>query len=159
MDGPSKAEAVMAKIKNGKLKKTSARRIIKTSIRPPKYPAKAPSTRPILKEIDTDTKPTDSEILPPYRVRAKMSRPISSVPNQCSAEGGWLRARKSARLGSYGVSQGAHKASKEKQTSTIRPTRANLFALNRRQTARPGDSIAGPILSWAASSTWDIFNC
>src|SRR5947209_6504471 len=49
-----------------------------------------------------------------------MSRPSTSVPSQCAALGGWSRAGKSIRAGSWGAIQGANNANTTKMaTSTI----------------------------------------
>ena len=66
----------------------SISRAIPVSIQPRKYPAVAPTIVPNVIEIATEMNPIESEILAPYRIRVKMSRPNLSVPRRCSIEGG-----------------------------------------------------------------------
>src|SRR5581483_2375779 len=67
--------------------------------------------------------------------RASTSRPRSSVPNQCSADGGLRTSDQLVAMGSKGAISGAKTASKRKIARTIRPTTAPL-RLNRRRSAR-----------------------
>src|SRR6056297_2215726 len=56
----------------------------------------------------TAASPTRRLMRPPCQTRISWSRPSSSVPNRCSAEGGLRRARRlRSRLASYGASTGA----------------------------------------------------
>ena len=79
------------------------------SILPPKYPAAAPSIVPMTSAMAVAPMPTASETRPPYSVRAKISRPASSVPNQCSADGPALRSLAESAFGSC-VMSGARMA-------------------------------------------------
>ena len=51
--------------------------------------ARAPTTEPVTSAKSVAPKPMTSEILPPYRMRERMSRPLSSVPRMCAASGAW----------------------------------------------------------------------
>ena len=63
-------------------------RIRKSSNLPPRKPAKAPISVPMmLAEMATAT-PMNSEMRPPQRMREYMSRPMESVPNQYADCGG-----------------------------------------------------------------------
>ena len=55
---------------------------------PPAYPAIIPQETPITKATPVATKPTNREILAPYKILLKRSLPNMSVPSKCSAEGG-----------------------------------------------------------------------
>ncbi|MNR24291.1 hypothetical protein D3C85_1413620 [compost metagenome] len=62
----------------------STMRIITVSTLPPRKPAVAPHTMPMVTEAMVAIRPTISEMRPPIRVRTSRSRPRSSVPNRCS---------------------------------------------------------------------------
>ena len=49
----------------------------------------APSRPPTTVAMAMVAKATGREIRAPWTIRARMSRPTSSVPSQCSTEGGW----------------------------------------------------------------------
>jgi hypothetical protein len=70
------------------------------STQPPRKPAARPIGTPISSEIDTDTTPASSEARVPQITRDSTSRPISSVPNQCSAEGALRIAPQLVAMGS-----------------------------------------------------------
>ena len=50
--------------------------------------------------MPTETAPASSEARAPQMTRVSTSRPISSVPNQCSAEGGLRTAVQLVAIGS-----------------------------------------------------------
>ena len=52
----------------------------------------------------------------PWTTREKMSRPMASVPNQCSAPGGWTGVPEAS--GSYVDSRGAKRAARPTRAST-----------------------------------------
>ena len=52
------------------------------STQPPKYPETPPSRSPIVNEIAIPTRPTVSEIWPPYSSRDSTSRPNGSAPSR-----------------------------------------------------------------------------
>src|SRR5712671_6156484 len=56
--------------------------------------------------------------------REKMSRPNSSVPNQCAVEGGANRAGKLSAAGSCGASSGANVANTTKMITITAPAAA-----------------------------------
>src|SRR5882724_2611276 len=56
-----------------------------------------------------------------------MSRPSSSVPNQCAALGGWSREGKSILPGSCGAIQGANMAKMTKTTTRTMPAEASTL--------------------------------
>src|SRR6266404_5182201 len=56
--------------------------------------------------------------------REKMSRPNSSVPNQCATEGGANRAGKLSAAGSCGASSGANIANTTKMITITAPAAA-----------------------------------
>ena len=57
------------------------------STHPPTYPATSPMGTPSAIEMHTETKPASSDARVPQITRARTSRPISSVPNQWTADG------------------------------------------------------------------------
>src|SRR5216684_1587113 len=59
--------------------------------------------------------------------REKMSRPSSSVPNQCVAPGGCKREGRSIAAGFCGAIQGAKSANKTKITTSTTPEEANTL--------------------------------
>ena len=71
---------------------TSIKRMIRVSSQPPKYPDTPPTIIPIASGIRVASTAIKREILPPSHTRVQMSRPMLSVPNQCSAFGLWFRA-------------------------------------------------------------------
>ena len=75
----------------GTARKTSQARMMTLSTIPPKNPATAPRMPPTRSPKATAATPMDREIRLPWTTRARRSRPNSSVPNQCSAEGHWSR--------------------------------------------------------------------
>src|SRR5699024_9082006 len=81
--------------KYGTPDKISAIRIIYSSTLQPKYLDIFHNITPIIKSKKAAVNPINKEILAPYHVRAKISRPKLSVPNQCSAEGGLFAFNKS----------------------------------------------------------------
>ena len=63
-------------------------------------------------------KPTRREIRVPYKTRLKMSRPVSSVPNQCSAEGGCKQILAPFRVIVWGDKIGEQATSRKNRTIT-----------------------------------------
>jgi hypothetical protein len=66
----------------------SAARMTNSSTQPPRYAANAPNVPPIRKARLTSRKASGIETRAPHITRLSTSRPISSVPNGCAAEGG-----------------------------------------------------------------------
>src|SRR5712692_7243347 len=108
--GPSAPAIAIARIRAGKARKTSVRRMSASSTRPPLYPATSPTTVPKTPADATTTTPMMSEIRAPYRIRLAMSRPSESVPSQWSGDGGIKREPSAWRSGSYGAITGAKSA-------------------------------------------------
>src|SRR6185295_15955880 len=79
-----------------------------------------PRTVPTSDEIDTTTRPTSREMRAPASTREKMSRPSSSSPNQCVAEGPSRRWANSCAAGSKRANAGPSNAATI-ATSTIAP--------------------------------------
>src|SRR6185437_898847 len=70
--------------------------------------------------------------------RLRMSRPSSSVPNQCSADGGLRTNDQLVATGSYGAISDANRASRIKLAITASPTTAPLRRNSRRSARRVG---------------------
>src|SRR6185312_8557203 len=79
--------------------------------------------------------------------RLKMSRPSSSVPNQCKADGALRTLVQLCATGSYGVTRGAKIASRMNSTITARPNTAPLRRNSRRVRRRHGVSIVAALAS------------
>src|SRR5437588_579118 len=61
-----------------------------------------------MSDASTTLVPTSIEMRAPKITREKMSRPTSSVPNQCAADGGIKRDGRLSAAGSCGASSGAN---------------------------------------------------
>ncbi|MNL47748.1 hypothetical protein D3C87_1705510 [compost metagenome] len=85
----------------------SMRRMISASKRPPITPEKQPSKPPIKHEEKATNRPTPTDCWLPNKTRLNRSRPTSSVPNQCSADGAAKRSARFSAFGSWLASQGA----------------------------------------------------
>src|SRR5260370_10105723 len=90
----------------------------------PETPATQAASSPTASEGPTTLTATTSEILAPYKVRERISRPSSSVPNQCATDGPINRPVKSSCAGSCGASHGANTAQTTKTVSRTIPTAA-----------------------------------
>ena len=75
------------------------------SVQPPASPASSPTGTPITSATSTETTPASIEARAPYSTRDSTSRPFSSVPNQCAAEGALRIAVQEVASGSDGASQ------------------------------------------------------
>src|ERR1700731_4802438 len=80
--------------------------------------------RPSRSEHVTTLLPTNKEIRAPQMRRERMSRPSSSVPHQCCAEGVCKRFGRSMCAGSCGAIQGAKIAENTKMETSTTPTAA-----------------------------------
>src|SRR5689334_366010 len=98
---------------------------------------------PIASEIATEMRPARSEARAPQMTRARTSRPISSVPNQCAAEGALRTALQLVASGSCGETHGAKSASATKNATTARPTIAPRRRTRRRIARCHGESSRG----------------
>src|SRR4030065_232319 len=74
--------------------------------------------------IPVATKPTSMEILAPWTIRERTSRPSSSVPRGCSAEGGARIRRMSIRFGSLSVTRDGKAATPKSRGMTKPPATA-----------------------------------
>ncbi len=113
---PSRAATVRARINGGNEKSASMVRMITLSTAPRKKPAMRPSGMAKTAASATISNAARSEIRAPQISRLRMSRPRSSVPSQCAAEGPALMALMSWTSGECGATQGAKMAA----TMTIR---------------------------------------
>ena len=86
-DGPRNAARAMARIRNGQASIASTTRPITESIQPPANPASNPSGTPTPDAMPTETSPASMVARAPIITRDSTSRPFSSVPNQCRADG------------------------------------------------------------------------
>ncbi|MNQ92707.1 hypothetical protein D3C85_1081390 [compost metagenome] len=118
--GPSAATNASASTRLGNEIKISVTRISTASTLPPKYPAVTPSSNPKGPTV-TDTSSTIYSVMrEPYTRRLKISRPNSSVPNQCRAFGATSALLRSCTSGLYGAISGA-KAATISSSRTIPP--------------------------------------
>src|ERR1700741_392584 len=77
--------------------------------------------------------------------RARISRPRSSVPNQCCAEGALRTSDQLVAMGSKGGAKGANTAITMKAAITASPTTAPLRLNSRRSARRAGLSSSSEI--------------
>src|SRR5438874_10834159 len=95
---------------------------------------------PNASEIETDTTPARSDARVPKITRASTSRPISSVPNQCAADGALRTALQLVAIGSYGDRIPASTATAMKNTTTPSATMAPRRRASRLNARRPGEA-------------------
>src|ERR1041385_3642776 len=93
-----------------------------------------PTTSPNANEKPTTLMPTSMEMRAPYIARESMSRPNSSVPNQCAADGGVKRAGRSIAAGSCGAIHGANTATTTNSVTRSTPNVAKGFIFAARTT-------------------------
>ncbi len=74
------------------------------SLARPKNPASSPSAPPATAARPSEPATMPSVIRAPYSTRAYRSRPVSSVPNGCAAEGGCSAALTCTAVGECAVS-------------------------------------------------------
>ena len=151
MPGPRAAAKASAMTRRGKARKMSVTRISTVSIMPPKYPATVPMTRPTGSTMIDTRKMMVSVMRLPWTMREKMSRPSSSVPNQCSWEGGSRRAVSVCPKGDWAVSQGARTAMTISASTTTRPATASGLRLSASQLPYQRPSRAWPRLRGASA--------
>ncbi len=104
--GPSAAASAMVSTREGMESIMSITRIIMASPRPPSTPDKQPSSEPIPPAMATTASPAAMDCWLPTSTRLNRSRPTSSVPNQCCADGACKRAVRSSAFGSCGTIHG-----------------------------------------------------
>src|SRR5690348_10882398 len=85
--------------------------------------------------------------------RERMSRPTSSVPHQCAAEGDERRVGRSIRAGSCGATHGANRARITKNSTRTTPMAASGLCRARRGSEMAVADIAailagGPEFKW-----------
>ncbi|CAH0326539.1 hypothetical protein SRABI106_04690 [Rahnella aquatilis] len=104
--GPSAAASAMVNTSDGTDSMMSIQRIISASTTPPTTPEKQPSNEPVVPAMITTASPAATDCWLPISTRLNRSRPTSSVPNQCSAEGACKRSVRLMAFGSCGTSHG-----------------------------------------------------
>ena len=87
--GPRKAASTIASGRKGSVNTTSVARMSRASTQPPARPATTPTVVPTSTAASAATSPTVREARVPHSSSEKMSWPMSFVPNQCCALGGW----------------------------------------------------------------------
>src|SRR5262252_5889737 len=124
----------------GSERNRSVSHISAASILPREMPATAPMITPTVSDISIAVRPTESEIRPPYNMRAKRSCPRSSVPNGCASDGGARRAAKSISLiGTFQI-QGPNATSRTIVASTTALSTASLCRRKRRDASTHGET-------------------
>src|SRR4030095_1606836 len=86
------------------------------------------------------TTPASSDARAPQITRDRTSRPISSVPNQCAADGALRMALQLVASGSYGATTGAKIATVTTTTITTTPAAAPPRRMSRRNGCERGDT-------------------
>ena len=132
-DGPRNAASAIARIRNGAASSASVRRETAASVQPRRYPARTPSGTPVASAMATETTPASSEACAPQTMRARMSRPSSSVPSGCAVDGAWRTAPQSVAAGPGIGSTGARTATRTKNPTKAAPKSAGRFDLRRIQ--------------------------
>jgi hypothetical protein len=116
----------------------SARREITMSAQRPPSAASRPSGTPITAAPSTATTPAARLARAPNSTRDSTSRPFSSVPKGCVAEGGWRSRDHEVSSGSKGAIQGASSAASTKASTTTSPNIASRCRQKRRAARRAG---------------------
>src|SRR5258708_4499346 len=80
-----------------------------------------PSEMPMAAPTPTAMSPTDSETREPKITRDRTSRPTSSVPNGCAADGGSSATAPLTAVGSYGARSGAKIATAARKSTSAPP--------------------------------------
>ena len=96
-------------------------------------------------------RPTASETRPPTSVRARMSRPLRSVPNQCSGDGGLLACARFCFSASASLPTMARMI---RIAMTITPTTAIRCLANRRRVRTIGRSTGRPTKVAVPGTAW-----
>ena len=91
--GPRNAASAMATMRNGIASMASLMRIISPSTQPPTEPERRPSGTLSASAMVTGMTPASSDARAPQIRRDSTSRPTSSVPSRCAADGGFRIAR------------------------------------------------------------------
>ena len=92
---PRTACSKMTSKSSGILKKISVNLISAASTLSGAHPLTAPNTIATIVDISVAKTPINREILPPYQIMEKISRPIVSVPNKNSRPGASLQCIRS----------------------------------------------------------------
>ena len=87
IDAPHATDRPMAISNSGSDSTMSIVREMKVSILPPRNPASRPRVIPITSEMPVPMNETSNDVLAPYIVRTKTSRPIPSTPNHAFFDG------------------------------------------------------------------------
>ena len=82
---------------------------------------------PITRPMTTEIRPMPREMRAPKRMRLNRSRPSSSVPNQCRAEGPLRALFRSVSIGSWEAMKGAKIAHRRNRAMMPRPSMAVRF--------------------------------
>ena len=124
--GPKKAPSTTIKSRSGILIKKSTALIIISSITPPEYPAIIPKILP--PNAANKALPAASTILlfAPAHIEANKSIPKSSVPNQCSLDGG-ISAFPVGRVPDFKKEKSGKTASAHTSTKKITAARYGIF--------------------------------
>src|SRR5881628_2169058 len=137
--GPTMAARKIAKVRAGSASQASVMRMITWSTQPPKKPERIPSAVPITPAKITAVKPTIIDTRVPKISRESTSRPMWSVPSQCSAlppatqAGGLKRWESEPTSGLCGAMNSANTAV---NTSTSRIRIGNVGKPSVRKAAR-----------------------
>ena len=140
---PRTAISAIANRMPGSASSTSTMRISSVSRQPPKKPATRPTGMPIAPAITTAPAAVSSEVRAPKMTRARMSRPSSSVPNQCAADGGSSELATSWASGSSSSPANAAASTSSRRNSiaasaALRPARRRNILMRARPPAGRG---------------------
>jgi hypothetical protein len=120
--GSSKSEATMMMSgRPGITRNTLASAESDSLFHPVVYPATTPTTTAIVTAMTVARMPTTMTPRAPQMIWLNTSSPRWVVPSQCSADGGWSRARASIWVAGNGASHSAKIAMSRKNPRMIRP--------------------------------------
>src|SRR5579884_2205960 len=95
-----------------------------SSIHPPQYPAISPRPTPTVIAIASTSTPTAREMRAPAMTRLRRSRPRSSVPKGCAADGGRSLSSGAIRRGSNGAAARPATARTSRNVTMVAPIQA-----------------------------------
>src|ERR1700728_659247 len=123
------ARTVISRKSQGNDKNKSVIAIAARAQVPPRYPANPPTKAAINVESKAAAGARRSEIRVPYKTRANRSRPISSVPSQCTCDGAASASSRYCLAYPAGASQFAARVTPTTNSRTAHATLRQIFML------------------------------
>ena len=131
------------------------------SAMPPRNPARVPKKTPMMKATTTTPNPIANVYRPPWMIRASMSRPKLSVPNQWSGLGGCSLSTMLSSNGEAIPTKGPKRIATSKHARTDVPTVASVLILKNRIRSFTGFYLIllrtrGSSIAWMISTITDV---